>query len=72
MMAIGFYVVDHKTGEMTGKGAFMLSPEVFCEINLSRSSGPFVIVPCTFKAGLLGEFTIKVFSQREASLVECR
>jgi hypothetical protein len=72
MMAIGFYVLN-QSGEMVGKGAFMLSPEVFCEIDTSKSKrGPFIVIPCTFKSGILGEFSLRVFSQFGAHLTECR
>jgi hypothetical protein len=46
----------------------MVAPEVFCDVELEPEEGPFVIIPCTFNPGEIGDFVFRVFSTAPVSL----
>jgi len=71
MAAIGFYVISCQSGQIVGKGTFMLAPEVYCELDVDVSTGPYIVIPCTFDPGIEANFTLTVFSRHGAGLVQC-
>eukprot|EP00005_Dracoamoeba_jomungandri_P009369 CAMPEP_0174275856 /NCGR_PEP_ID=MMETSP0439-20130205/60067_1 /TAXON_ID=0 /ORGANISM="Stereomyxa ramosa, Strain Chinc5" /LENGTH=1280 /DNA_ID=CAMNT_0015368027 /DNA_START=30 /DNA_END=3869 /DNA_ORIENTATION=- len=68
--SIGFYVVK-KSGnsklwsvereDIVAKGAFRKQKEVFCTFD-SKGGSEYAIIPCLFRPGWEGEFTLRVFS----------
>jgi len=66
--SIGFYIVKTKSEgpltnanvSMVGKGAFRRDYEVSAKLSLTK--GIYYIIPCTFKAGGKGGFTLTIYS----------
>jgi hypothetical protein len=71
MAAIGFYVISCQTGQIVGKGSFMLAPEVHSELDIEIATGPYIVIPCTFDPGIESSFTLSVLSKEGASLAYC-
>jgi hypothetical protein len=67
LVAIGFYVLT-SAGNIVGKAAFMVAPEVQFQLPYDRNENCYIIVPCTFEPGIERTFDLVAYSQLEVEL----
>jgi len=76
--AIGFYVFKHDVGsrhklyvtdpDHIARSEFVSFTITSCEFKIEAPSSQYVIIPCTFHPGYIGEFSLRIVSQRALSL----